>query len=188
MSISVIDLLFLVTVVLLVMSGLRNGAVFSLFNLVGLPIGFGVAVFFGPQFTAFLAANGLPATPLISYVVLFLGTILVVHILANAVRGFVKRIPLLGPLDSLLGGFVGFIEAWLLWLILLIVLGNFLNGLQSTVSAVQHAASILPGFNISFNQLQGWHDFYNQAVTNSLFARINGVFVKALPSLPRLPQ
>jgi hypothetical protein len=34
-----------------------------------------------------------------------------------------------------------------------------------------------------------WHDFYNQAVTNSLFAKVNGFFVTELPELKiKTPQ
>lgn len=185
MGLSWIDVLFLITVILLILSGLRNGFIFSLVNLVSIPIGFAVAVLFGPQFTALLAANGLSATPLISYIVLFFGTVLILHIVGTAVRGVVKNIPLIGFGDSLLGGVVGFIEAWLLWLVLLIILGNFLHGLQDTVHQGTH---IIPGLNIQIEQLQSWHDFYNRAVTDSLFARVNGFIVKQLPDIPKLPQ
>ncbi len=188
MSLSLIDILFLVTVALLVFNGLRNGAIFSLINLLGIPIGFAVAIYFGPQFTALLSSNGLPATPLISYIVLFFGTVLILHIVGTFVRGIVKKIPLVGFGDALLGAIIGFGEAWLLWLVLLIVLGNFLGGIQSTVNAVQSSASIIPGFHISLDQFKSWHDFYNQAVTNSLFAHINSVFDANLHGLPQLPK
>ncbi len=99
-----------------------------------------------------------------------------------------KSIPLIGSGDSLLGGVVGFVEAWLLWLFFLLLLGSFLNGVQGTVSTVQQGASLIHGTTIPFGQLQQWHDFYNQAVTNSLFAKVNGFFVKSLPALPQPPQ
>src|SRR5713226_1269130 len=102
MQLSLIDILFLVTVVLLVFNGLRNGAIFSLFNLLGLPLGFAVAYLYGPRFTALLAANGLPATPLISYIALFFGAVLVLHIVGTVIRGFVQKIPVIGLGDSLL--------------------------------------------------------------------------------------
>lgn len=185
MSLGLIDILFIVTVILLVFNGLRNGAVFSLINLLSIPLGFAVAYVFGPQFTRLLAANGLPATPLISYVVLFFGAVLVLHIVATVIRGLVQKIPFIGFGDSLLGGVIGFGEAWLLWLVLLMILGSFLSGVQGTIQAGSH---VIPGLNIQIDQFKAWHDFYNQAVTNSLFARVNGFFVKELPNLPRLPQ
>ena len=49
-----IDLLFLVTIVLLIFNGFRNGAVFSLINLLSIPIAIGVAYFFGKPFALFL--------------------------------------------------------------------------------------------------------------------------------------
>ncbi|WP_338253395.1 CvpA family protein [Dictyobacter halimunensis] len=181
MSLSWVDILFLATVALLVFNGLRNGAVFSLVSLLGIPVGLWVAYTYGPQFTQMLSSNGISATPIISYIVLFFGCVFAVHIVGNFIRGAVKSIPLISQGDTLLGGAIGFVEAWLLWLLLLIVLGAFLGHLQT--SLVQ-GASVVPGVNVPTGQLQGWHDFYNQAVTNSLFAKVNGLFVKSLPSLP----
>lgn len=180
MSLSLIDLLFLITVVLLVLSGLRNGAVFSLINLVSIPLAFGVAYFWGPQFTAFLSTNNLTVNPFVSYIVLFFGTVLVLHIVASTVRGVVQRIPVIGLGDALLGGIIGVVEAWLLWVFLLVVLGGFLNSMQG---AVQQGSNVVPGLNIQVSQLTMWHTLYNQTVTNSLFARVNGFFVKELPHM-----
>ena len=189
MPLSVIDILFLITVVLLVLSGLRNGFVLSLVNLISIPLALGVAYFFGPQFTAALASTfGFSATPLISFFILFFLAVLVLHFVGGTLRGIVKSIPLIGSGDSLLGGVVGFVEAWLLWLFFLLVLGSFLNGVQGTVSTVQHGASLIPGATIPLGQLQQWHDFYNQTITNSLFAKVNSFFLKSLPNIPQPPQ
>ena len=167
---SVIDLLFIVTIVLLVFNGLRNGAVFSLFNLLSIPVAFLVAYAFGPQFTNLLAANKLPATPLIAYIVLFFGTVFVLHIVGTVVRGVTSRLPLIGVGDAIIGGVIGFVEAWLLWLVLLIVLHNFLQNVHS-----------IPGVD-----LKSWQDFYNTTVSHSLFATVNGFIVKTVPLT--LPQ
>lgn len=178
-----IDLLFLVTIVLLIFNGFRNGAVFSLINLLSIPIAFGVAYFFGKSFALFLANNGLQISPLISYLVLFFGTILVIQIIGTTMRGVVKGIPILGLGDSLLGGAIGFVEAWLIWLIVLLVVGNFLHSIQDAMHA---GSQVIPGLNIRVQDYQSWHDAYNQAVHNSLFARVNSFFIKELPALPHL--
>ena len=188
MSFNVVDILFLITVILLVLNGLRNGAVFSLLSLLTIPLALAAVFYLGPQFTSYLAGTGFSATPLISYIILFFLAVLILHFLASFIRGLVKSIPLVKQGDALLGGVVGFIEAWLLWLILLIVLGSFLHTLQGSVNSLQNAASIIPGTTIHVAQLQQWHDFYNQAVTHSLFARVNGWFVRTLPSLPNLAR
>lgn len=185
MSLSLIDILFLATVALLVFNGLRNGAVFSLINLLSIPLGFAVAYFYGPRFTLFLAENGLPATPLISYLVLFFGTSFVLHIVATMLRGIVQNLPVLGAGDALLGGAIGFVEAWLLWLVFLILLANFLQLAQGDIF---QGLSALPDFHVPAKQFASWHDFYNQAVHDSLFAKVNSLFVKQLPGLPRLPS
>jgi uncharacterized membrane protein required for colicin V production len=181
MTLSLIDILFLVTVVLLVFNGFRSGAVLSLVGLIGLPIGLGVAYYYGPQLTSLLAANGLPATPLISYIVLLFGCVFIVHIIGNMIRGVVRSIPLISQADTVLGGAIGFVEAWLLWVFLLMILGVFLGTTQATINQGTH---LVPGLNVQVAQFQGWHDFYNQALTNSLFAKVNSFFVKELPTLP----
>jgi uncharacterized membrane protein required for colicin V production len=183
MNLSVIDILFVITVVLMVFNGLRNGFVFSLVNFLSVPVGLAVTYFYGPQFTSFLAGNGLPATPLIAYIVLFLGVVLLIHILGNSVRRFVRHVPLVSQGDTLLGGAVGIVEAWLLWLFLLVLLGAFLGNLQTSLL---QGTTLVTGLNIHADQLQSWHDFYNQAVNHSLFARVNGFFVKELPAIPTL--
>src|SRR5438105_14046002 len=108
-----IDLLFLVTIALLVFNGIRNGAVFSLVNLLSIPIALGVAYFFGKPFTLLLASNGLAVSPLIAYIIVFFGTVLILHIIGTMVRGVMRAIPLLGVGDVLLGGLIDFVEEWL---------------------------------------------------------------------------
>ncbi|HLI91044.1 MAG TPA: CvpA family protein [Ktedonobacteraceae bacterium] len=183
MSLNLIDILFLLTVILLFFNGIRNGAVFSLINLISIPVAFAVAYFYGAKFTALLAASGLPATPLISYIVIFIGTVLVLHIVGTMIRGMVRAVPFVGLGDALLGGLIGIGEAWLLWLVLLTVLGAFLHNVQGTI---QTGTTVVPGLNIQVDQFRAWHDFYNQALNNSLFARFNSFFVKELPALPTL--
>ena len=183
MSFNVVDILFLITVILLVLNGIRNGAVFSLLSLLTIPLALAAVFYLGPQFTSYLAGTGFSATPLISYIILFFLAVVILHFLASFIRGLVKSIPLVKQGDAVLGGVVGFVEAWLLWLILLIVLGSFLHTLQGSVGSLQNAASIVPGTTIHVAQLQQWHDFYNQAVSHSLFSRVNGWFIHTLPSL-----
>lgn len=168
-SLSLVDLLFLATIVLLVFNGLRNGFVFSLVNLISLPAALVVAWIFGPRLTDLLAGNNLPATPLISYIVLFFGTVLIIHILATGLRG-VKKLPVIGFADTLLGGVVGFVEAWLLWLIFLLILHSFLQNVDQIHS-----------LGITTTQLDNWQNFYDTAVTNSLFARVNSTIAPFLP-------
>ena len=168
-GLSLIDILFLVTVALLAFNGFTNGAVTSLVNLISLPRGFAVAYFFGPRFTALLAANGFSATPLISYIVLFLGTVLILHILGSVVRGVVQKIPLIGAGDRLLGAGIGFIEAWLIWVVLLVVLHNFLQDVHNLPTV------------INTSQFNSWQQFYNDAISNSIFAHVNSFIVARLP-------
>jgi uncharacterized membrane protein required for colicin V production len=174
MPLSLIDILFLVTVVLLVFNGFSNGALASVVNLLSIPIGFVVAYMFGPRFTLLLAANGLSETPLIAYIVLFFGAVLVLHIIGTTVRGIVQRVPLIGFGDRLLGALVGFVEAWLLWVVLLLVLHNFLLNINN-VNSVSYGV-------VNTSQFNSWQQFYNDAVTNSLFASVNSFIISKLPA------
>jgi uncharacterized membrane protein required for colicin V production len=164
-----IDILFLVTVVLLVINGFRNGAVFSLFNLLSIPIGVAVVVLWGPQFVKLLAANGLTVTPIIAYIILFFAAVIILHIIGSTLHGVIKRIPLIGFGDEVLGAVIGFVEAWLLWVILLAIVGNFLQ-----------TAHNLPG-GITISQFSQWQDAYNYTITHSLFAQVNSFIVKTVP-------
>ena len=166
-SISLVDVLFVITIVLLVFNGFRNGFVFSLINLLSLPVAFAVAWVFGPQLTQALSGNNVGAVPVIAYLILFFDTVLVINILATLARGVVKKIPLVGPADTLLGGVIGFVEAWLLWVVILLILHNFLQNVNQ-----------LPG--VSAAQFSGWQDFYNTAVTNSWFAKVNSFFITTI--------
>src|SRR3984893_15239432 len=165
-----IDLLFLVTIALLVFNGIRNGAIFSIVNLLSIPIALGVAIFLGKPFTLFLASNGLSISPLLAYILLFFGAVLIIHILGTMLRGVIRAIPLIGLGDVLIGGLVGFIEAWLLWVIVLLLIGGFLNSVQHAITV---GSSIIPGFSITPQQYLGWHDTYNQALNDSIFAHVN---------------
>ena len=168
-SLSWIDVLFIATVILLALNGFSNGAIASIVNLLSIPIAFAVAYYFGPQFTALLAANNLQATPLISYVVLFIGTVIVLHIIGTTVRSVILKIPLVGLGDRLAGAFVGFIEAWLLWAVLLFVLGTFLQDIHH-----------LP-ITISNSQFNSWQNFYVTTTKNSLFAQVNAFILPHIP-------
>jgi uncharacterized membrane protein required for colicin V production len=178
-----IDLLFLITIVLLVFNGIRNGAIFSIVHLLSIPIALAVAIFFGKSFTLFLASNGLSISPLIGYIVLFFATVFIIHILGTLLRGVIRAVPLLGVGDVLIGGAVGFIEAWLLWVVVLLVIGGFLHTMQSAITA---GSNIIPGFNVTLAQYTTWHDTYNQALNNSLFAHVNSFILSRLPALPAL--
>jgi uncharacterized membrane protein required for colicin V production len=174
-----IDILFLVTAVLLVVSSYRNGAVFSLIMAPSVPIGFVLAGTVGPAFTALLAKWWQPAAPFIAYNVLFFSTVIAFSLIATAIQRFVRKLPTkINRGDAVLGGVIGFVEAWLMWVLLLTTLGTFLGTSQM---GIQPGIHVIPGLNIQLVQLQGWHDFYNYNVTNSLFAHVNGAFVKPLP-------
>lgn len=180
MNVSFIDILFLVTVVLLVFNGFRNGAVIALVHLLSIPIAAAVAYLFGPRFTALLSVNGFSATPMVAYLVIFFGAVLVCHILGTIVSSVVKHLPLIGLTNALIGGALGVVEAWLLWVVFLFLLGSFLMHTQST-TATGALAIIDP--NMSAQQLQAWRDFYNQAVNNSFFAQVNSFLIKSFGNI-----
>lgn len=171
-----IDVLFLITLVVLVLNGLRNGFVLSLINLISIPLGFVAIVIIGPRFINWLADIGITITPIVSYVILFFGVVFIVHLIGSTLRGGVRATPVVGQGDALLGGALGIVEAWLVWLLLLMALGWFLGSTQEAVAA----GEVL---NIDLSLVHQWQEFYNQAVTTSLFAQVNSVFVSIIPAI-----
>lgn len=167
-SFSLVDILFLVTVAILVFNGFKNGAVFSLFHLLSLPIGVVVAVTFGPQFVKMLTTQGYDIVPLAAYAIIFFAAVFILHFIGTALHGFIKHVPVLGFGDELVGGVIGFIEAWLLWVVLLLILHNFLLN-----------APHIQG--VDTTQVTGWQTFYDDTINNSLFARVNSFIVPHLP-------
>ncbi|RAQ96384.1 CvpA family protein [Thermogemmatispora tikiterensis] len=168
LSFNWIDLAFLATAIVLVINGFHNGLIASLINLVALPLALAVALLFGPSFTTLLAGNGAVAAPLLAYALLFFATVLIVHIITTLIRAFVHSIPMLGIVDELLGMVLGFAEAWLLWLILLLALHNIL-------STVQSIPVHDPG------QFSAWQRAYNEAIAQSLFVHLNQWLLGRLP-------
>lgn len=169
-TLSVVDLIFLVTVLLLVYNGFSTGAITSLVHLLSIPLGIAVAYVLGPSFTGFLANQNLAWTPLFSYFALFLAMVLIVHIVGSIISGMVRHLPGLGFVDRLLGGVVGFIEAWLLWVVLLFILHNFLLNIHN----------LPPGVIITPAQFTSWQNFYNQVITHSLFAQVNSFIITTI--------
>lgn len=165
---SLVDILFLVTVVILVFNGFKNGAVFSLFNLLSLPLAAIVAYLYGPQFVHLLVTQNINVVPLAAYIIIFFAAVFVLHFIGTALHSVIKNIPVLGFGDEVAGAAVGFVEAWLLWVILLIVLHNFLLN-----------APHIQGVEIT--QITGWQQFYNDTINNSLFARVNSFIVPHVP-------
>ncbi|MBX5449138.1 CvpA family protein [Thermogemmatispora sp.] len=157
---NLIDLAFLTTVIVLALQGFHNGLLASLINLVALPLALGVALLCGPWLTALLASSGVKVAPLLAYTLVFLATVLGVHSVTTLVRAFLRRLPVLGLIDQLLGMGIGVVEAWLLWLILLMVLHSFL-------STVHYWPQSDP------DQFSAWRLAYQKAIAQSFFVHVN---------------
>src|SRR5260370_5576473 len=162
-----LDILFLVTIALLVFNGLRNGAVFSLIHLVTLPVAFAGAALFGPSLTGLFAAHHLLANPLIAYVVLFFGIALVLHVIGSSVRRVLHAVPFIGAGDRLIGAGLGFVEAWLLWVVLPALLHAFFQWTHSIPS-------------IGPSLFESWQQTDATAGSPSLFAHVNRPFLQSL--------
>jgi uncharacterized membrane protein required for colicin V production len=167
---SFVDIAFVITAGLLIFNGLKNGFIFSLAGLISLPAAFIVASLFSPQFAKVLANNNLSASPVIAYLVLFFGTVVIIHILATTFRNTFKALPLIGSADTLLGGVVGFVEAWLLWVVVLVILHNFLQDTNQ-----------IQALGLQITTFQSWQEFYNTAMTNSVFAKVNSFMISTVP-------
>jgi len=159
-----LDILVGITLVLSTIHGWRVGAVASLINLLGIPIGLGVSWYWGPALTGTFARLGFPVPVLFAYALLFFGVIAVLHVIAQFLRGTIHSFFVFAFADEAIGAVVGFVKAWILWLLFLVLWGSVLA---------------LPLHTPGLRTLDAtrWKQDYNHIVATSTFAQINHVVI-----------
>jgi uncharacterized membrane protein required for colicin V production len=162
-----LDILVLITLVIGVVHGWRVGALVSLVGLLSIPIGLGAAWYWGPALTTEFAGLGFPAPLILAYAALFFGVIIVLHLLAEVLRGVIHSFFVFAFADEAIGAVVGLVEVWLLWLLFLVLWGSVLT-----------LPLRVPGWHAS--DALRWERNYNSIVTTSTFAQLNHVVIHPL--------
>jgi uncharacterized membrane protein required for colicin V production len=159
-----LDMLILITLVIGTLHGWRVGAVVSLISLLSIPIGLGVAWYWGPALAVEFVHLGFPFPILPAYALLFFGTIVVLHLIAEILRALIHSFFIFAFADEAIGAVVGFVKVWLLWLLFLVLWG-------SVLTLPLHIAGL---HTVNTARLQ---QDYNSIVTTSIFAHINQAVV-----------
>jgi membrane protein required for colicin V production len=121
---SVFDIIVLVIVGILTVIGLWKGMVRQLFGLAGLIAGYMLALrFYGP-FSRFLTGLSPGAAKTTSFIIIFLGSVLIAHIIAWTVERFFDRSEL-GFFNRVGGGLMGFLKGCIIIVVVVSVLTSF---------------------------------------------------------------
>lgn len=123
---NMLDIVLCVILGFLGLRGIFRGLVKEVASILGLLLGFILANIYHPLVIPYLApylTGG--AANLVAYLAIFFGTVTVVFICASLIRKILKLI-LLGWLDSLAGGVLGFFKGALLCSIIVLALTAFL--------------------------------------------------------------
>lgn len=132
-----LDFIGVILILLYFYRGYTKGVVIAVFSLFAVILGVMVSLKLSSWFAGWLLSNGLVTSGLsllLSYAILFVGVILLVRFLANAVESIFKM-SLLGWLNSLLGGCLYAFMAAMVWSSLLWILHEMHALAPSTISA-----------------------------------------------------
>jgi uncharacterized membrane protein required for colicin V production len=164
-----LDIVAAIVLFISIWHGWRSGLLVGLFNLLSIPLGIVAAYFLAPRVAA---ATNISLTYM--YAIIFFVTVIAVHIVGNVLRkGMRKRVKIAADTDALLGAIVGGAKAWILLVLFLVIWGNALN--SSAVRTI--ACGLAPVNNSVASNLGNWETEYNQTVSKSLFAYVNGFIV-----------
>lgn len=169
----IIDIAFVILMILAVFKGLRKGLVLGIFSLLAFIIGLAAALKLSVVVAGYLknSAGGLSKwLPLISFMLVFIGVILLVNILGRLIKKTL-RFAMLGWLDSL-GGMVLYVTLYTIIFSVLLFFAVKLFLVQSSTirdsnlygyiapwgpKVMDNLGRIIPLFKDMFTQLQ---DFF----------------------------
>jgi len=181
-----LDFIGIVLILLYFYRGYTKGVVVAVFSLFAIILGIMVSLKLSGWFAGWLFANGLVTngvSMLLSYAILFVGVVLLVRFLANAVES-VFKMSLLGWLNSLMGGVLYAFMAALVWSSLLWILHQ-MHALSSTTIAssktypyleplapwiFEHIGKLLPFAKGVFEELKHLFQHIDQAIPSHVGA------------------
>lgn len=143
-NINYVDYILLIVIALFVLHGLRAGFVRIIGGFLGIILGaWAAGTFYGSVTTFLVDHTSIELIPslLISFVLIFIVTNVIVRALVNILTSLFKIIPLATTLNRILGGALGFIEAVVfiglfVWIITLVPFQTqFVNSMRQSVIA-----------------------------------------------------
>lgn len=140
----VLDIIAISLILLFFIRGYIKGIIVAAFSLLGILLGIICALKLSHTLAAWLLQKGIITSgwgQLISYVLLFIGVILIVHTIAKAIESLLKAM-LLGVVNKLLGGFLYAFMAAVIWSSFLWI-GNQMHLITPETIAASKTYSIL---------------------------------------------
>jgi len=113
----VLDIIGLIVIILFFIRGYSRGAIIAVFSVVAIILGILCALKLSQTLSFWLLARGYVSSgwvQVISYVILFIGVVLLVRFLARLLQKAVQSL-LLGPVDRLIGGLLYVFVGVLFW-------------------------------------------------------------------------
>jgi membrane protein required for colicin V production len=144
-----LDIIFCVILAFLGLRGIFRGLIKEIASILGLILGFVLANTFHAELAPLLVRplGGPGLANLVAYLGIFLGTVAVIYLMATLIRKILKLI-MLGWLDGILGGMLGFFKGALLCSIIVLALTAFLPSKAEILTQSQ----IVPYVNV-FNTM-----------------------------------
>jgi membrane protein required for colicin V production len=142
-----LDIVFCVILGFLGLRGIFRGLVKEVASILGLILGFVLANLFHAELVPMLERplGGPGLASLVAYLGIFLGTVAAVFLAASLIRKILKMI-MLGWLDSIGGGLLGFFKGALLCSIIVLALTAFLPS-KATILTESQIVPYVNGFN-----------------------------------------
>lgn len=150
-----LDIVLIIVLTILALHGLLIGIIRSVFDIIGILIGYVLAV-------SFSGSVGIPR--FLAFLLIFVLIVVAVHILGRIISKAIKATPL-GTIDRVLGGLLGLVKGLVVCFVFLLIL-LLLQKSNKTVYKSAIAPEILKGGLIASQVLPDkWYNWVEDVVT-----------------------
>ncbi len=147
-----LDIIVLIVIGLSTAYGIWKGLIKQVFSIAGIIAGYVVATQYYIPFSAYLKFGDPNLAKIVSFIIIFIGCVIIATILAFTVNK-IFRLPGLGFINSFLGGVIGFLKGFLLVAVAVIVLIALLSAENTLLSKSVTVPYILRGINTAENMI-----------------------------------
>jgi len=182
----VLDAIGIIIIVLFFIRGYTRGIIVAAFSVLAILLGIVCALKLSQTFSAWLLAKGIITSgwaQLISYIVLFIGVVLIVRLIAKAIQKGVEGL-MLGTINKVIGGLLYAFLGAVLWSSLMWIANQMHIISPETIAAsktyswlsalapwfFEHIGKLLPFAKNVFADLQHFFDGVNQKLPDHVGA------------------
>ncbi len=176
----ILDVIGILVIILFFIRGYTKGFIVAAFSVLGILLGILCALKLSQSFAAWLLAKGYVTSgwvQVISYIVLFVGVVIIVNLIAKLLQKVVEGM-LLGTVNMLAGGLVYAALALVLWSSLLWIGGHMhIIGAETIASSrtyswfskiapwfFEQAGNMMPFVKDTFSKLESFFDTVNHKI------------------------